>query len=76
MLDNDTFENPGRTITAVNGTAITAGGAAVAVTNGSVEPEQRWAADLHPALNFNSAQCPCSPTPSHPAASARQRQST
>jgi hypothetical protein len=40
VLDNDTFENPGRTITAVNGTAITAGGAAVAVTNGSVEPER------------------------------------
>lgn len=35
-LSNDTFENAGRTITAVDGQAITAGGPAVTVTNGTV----------------------------------------
>ncbi|RFC63935.1 Ig-like domain-containing protein, partial [Mesorhizobium denitrificans] len=33
---NDTFENSGRTLTAINGTAIVAGGAAVTVANGTV----------------------------------------
>ena len=33
---NDSFENAGHTITAVNGTAIVDGGSAVAVTNGAV----------------------------------------
>jgi VCBS repeat-containing protein len=33
---NDSFENAGHTVTAINGTAIVDGGAAVAVTNGSV----------------------------------------
>ncbi|HTY03563.1 MAG TPA: retention module-containing protein, partial [Rhodocyclaceae bacterium] len=33
---NDSFENAGHTITAVNGTAIVDGGAAVAITNGTV----------------------------------------
>jgi len=36
VLANDSFENPGRTITAVNGNAITAGGPAVNVPNGTV----------------------------------------
>nr|WP_275066890.1 tandem-95 repeat protein [Achromobacter spanius] len=36
VLGNDTFENSGRFISAINGTAITAGGAAVSVANGSV----------------------------------------
>ncbi len=36
ILANDSFENAGRTITAVNGAAITAGGPAVAVANGTV----------------------------------------
>jgi hypothetical protein len=35
-LGNDTFENGGRTITEVNGLAITAGGPAVTVANGTV----------------------------------------
>jgi Ca2+-binding RTX toxin-like protein len=36
VLANDTFDNTVKTITAVNGNAITQGGAAVAVDNGSV----------------------------------------
>jgi hypothetical protein len=36
VLANDTFENGGRVISAVNGSAITAGGPAVAVANGTV----------------------------------------
>ena len=36
VLGNDSFENAGRTITAVNGGAIVEGGAAVAVNNGTV----------------------------------------
>jgi Ca2+-binding RTX toxin-like protein len=37
VLANDTFNNAVQTITAVNGSAITEGGAAVAVANGSVK---------------------------------------
>jgi Ca2+-binding RTX toxin-like protein len=36
VLANDSFENTGKVITAINGSAITDGGAAVAVSNGSV----------------------------------------
>jgi len=36
VLANDSFENTGKMITAINGSAITDGGAAVAVSNGSV----------------------------------------
>ena len=36
VLSNDTFSDPGRTITGVNGAAITAGGAGVSVTGGAV----------------------------------------
>jgi Ca2+-binding RTX toxin-like protein len=36
VLANDSFENAGKVITAINGSAITDGGAAVAVSNGSV----------------------------------------
>ena len=36
VLSNDTFSDPGRTITAVDGVAITAGGAGVSVTGGAV----------------------------------------
>jgi uncharacterized membrane protein YgdD (TMEM256/DUF423 family) len=36
VLANDSFENTGKLITAVNGAAITAGGAAMTVTNGTV----------------------------------------
>ncbi|MGE8588307.1 MAG: DUF4347 domain-containing protein [Alcaligenes sp.] len=36
VLGNDTFENSGRVVTAINGTGITVGGPAVSVANGSV----------------------------------------
>ena len=53
-LGNDTFENSGRTITAINSTAISDGGAPVAVTNGSV---QLIAGNLvfTPAANYTGA---------------------
>ncbi|MFO1219881.1 MAG: immunoglobulin-like domain-containing protein [Burkholderiaceae bacterium] len=50
---NDTFENAGHTITAVNGSAITAGGAAVAVTNGSVTLNAAGQLIFTPAANYN-----------------------
>ncbi|AEG93382.1 Ig-like domain-containing protein [Ramlibacter tataouinensis] len=52
-LGNDSFENAGRTITAVNGQAITAGGAAVNVTNGSVTLNAGGQLVFTPALNYN-----------------------
>ncbi|MDB5944399.1 MAG: hypothetical protein JWQ13_3965, partial [Ramlibacter sp.] len=55
VLGNDSFENVGRTITAVNGTAIVAGGASVAVTNGSVALNAGGQLVFTPAANFNGA---------------------
>ncbi|PPC98830.1 MAG: hypothetical protein CTY31_12510, partial [Hyphomicrobium sp.] len=52
-LGNDSFENAGRTITAINGTAITAGGASVAVTGGSVSLNASGALTYTPNANFN-----------------------
>ncbi|WP_138512688.1 retention module-containing protein [Rhodoferax bucti] len=52
VLANDSFENAVRTITAVNGSAITDGGASVAVTNGSVALVGGQLV-FTPATNFN-----------------------
>ena len=53
VLANDSFESAGRTITAVNGLAITAGGAAVAVTNGSVTLNASGQLAFTPTTNVN-----------------------
>ena len=47
VLANDSFENAGRSITAVNGSAITAGGAAVAVVERHRHAERLGPAGLH-----------------------------
>jgi hypothetical protein len=53
VLANDSFENAGRTITAVNGTAITAGGSAVAVANGTVSLNALGQLVFTPTANYN-----------------------
>ncbi len=53
VLANDSFEDAGRTITAVNGSAITAGGAAVAVANGSVQLNASGQLVFAPTANYN-----------------------
>ncbi len=53
VLGNDSFENAGHTITAVNGTAITAGGPAVAVTGGSVTLNASGQLIFTPTANYN-----------------------
>ncbi|MBZ0125991.1 MAG: tandem-95 repeat protein, partial [Rhodocyclaceae bacterium] len=56
VLGNDTFENAGRAITAVNGSAITAGGPAVAVANGTVSLNAAGTQlTFTPASNYNGA---------------------
>ncbi|WP_168201392.1 Ig-like domain-containing protein [Qingshengfaniella alkalisoli] len=55
VLANDTFENTGRAITAVDGTAITAGGAPVSVENGEVTLTTDGNLVYTPDLNFNGA---------------------
>jgi VCBS repeat-containing protein len=50
---NDTFENTGHTITAVNGTAIVVGGT-VAVANGSVTLKADGTLDFSPVANYNN----------------------
>ncbi len=55
VLGNDSFENTGRTITAVNGSAITAGGAALAVTNGMVGLNASDQLIFTPATSFTGA---------------------
>ena len=52
VLGNDTFENAGRVITAVNGLPITDGGPAVAVSNGTVALVGGQLV-FTPAANFN-----------------------
>ncbi|KTD77188.1 hypothetical protein Lwor_1889, partial [Legionella worsleiensis] len=49
---NDSFENAGHTITAINGTAIAVGGS-VAVANGSVLLNADGTLSFSPAANFN-----------------------
>ena len=53
VLVNDTFEDTGRTVTAVNGTALVAGGAAVVVANGSVTLTAQGELVFGPATGFN-----------------------
>ena len=56
VLANDSFENAGRTITAVNGTAITAGGPAVAVANGTVALNAAGTQfTFNPTANYNGS---------------------
>jgi len=55
VLANDSFENAGRSISAVNGTAITAGGAPVAVANGSVSLDASGQLIFTPAANYTGA---------------------
>ncbi|WP_178130441.1 Ig-like domain-containing protein [Reyranella sp. CPCC 100927] len=53
VLGNDTFSNPGRTITAVDGFAITVGGPAIAVANGTVSLNSAGQLVFTPTANFN-----------------------
>ncbi|MDK9703948.1 MAG: tandem-95 repeat protein [Sulfuritalea sp.] len=57
VLTNDSFENAGRTVTAVDGIAITAGGPAVTLLNGTGTVALNAGGQLifTPALNYNSA---------------------
>ena len=55
VLANDSFENGGRTITAINGSAITAGGPAVAVANGTVSLNASGQLIYTPTANYNGA---------------------
>ncbi|MBD9387908.1 tandem-95 repeat protein [Agrobacterium sp. AGB01] len=52
VLANDTFDNPGRAITAINGTAITTGGT-VAVSNGTVQLTSGGQLIFTPTLDYN-----------------------
>ena len=52
-LANDSFESPARVITAINGTAITAGGAGVGVTGGTVTLNADGTLTFAPTANFN-----------------------
>jgi len=53
VLANDTFENTGRAVTAVNGLAVTPGGAAVAVANGTVRLNTAGQLIFTPTTDFN-----------------------
>ena len=53
VLTNDSFANAGKIITAVEGLAITAGGAAVAVANGTVSLNVSGQLIFTPTGNFN-----------------------
>ena len=52
---NDTFENSVHTITAINGTAIVAGGAGVIVTGGAVKLDAAGNLTYTPNANYNGA---------------------
>ncbi|WP_157076145.1 beta strand repeat-containing protein, partial [Legionella quateirensis] len=52
--NNDTFENAGHTITAINGTAIAVGGT-VAVANGTVLLNANGTLSFTPAANYNGS---------------------
>ncbi|WP_077592468.1 tandem-95 repeat protein [Polaromonas sp. A23] len=52
VLTNDSFENAGRTITSVGGLAITAGGSAVAVANGTVSLNTSGQLIFTPAADY------------------------
>jgi len=53
VLANDSFEGAGRAITAVNGAPISAGGAPVAVANGTVALNASGQLTFTPAANYN-----------------------
>lgn len=53
VLANDSFENPGRTISAVNGIAVTPGGPAVAMANGTVALNAAGQLIFTPTTDFN-----------------------
>ncbi|MES1927174.1 Ig-like domain-containing protein [Salinisphaera sp. T31B1] len=53
VLANDSFENPNASVSAINGTAITAGGSAVTVSNGSVRLLADGRLQFTPTQNFN-----------------------
>ena len=53
VLANDSFENPGRTISAVNGIAVTPGGPAIAVANGTVALNAAGQLIFTPTTDFN-----------------------
>jgi CshA-type fibril repeat protein len=53
VLANDNFENAGRAISAVNGSAITAGGAVVAVADGTVRLNASGQLIYTPNANYN-----------------------
>ncbi|MFO0923546.1 MAG: Ig-like domain-containing protein [Pirellulales bacterium] len=53
VLGNDTFANSGKTITAINGTSITAGGAGVSVTGGTVTLNGSGQLIFTPTSNYN-----------------------
>jgi hypothetical protein len=55
VLGNDSFANANKLITAVNGTAITAGGASVAVTGGTVALNMSSQLVYTPTANYNGA---------------------
>ncbi|WP_229676226.1 beta strand repeat-containing protein [Polaromonas eurypsychrophila] len=55
VLANDSFENAGRAITAVNGVAITAGGASIAVATGTVALNAGGQLIFTPTLNYVGA---------------------
>ncbi len=52
VLGNDSFENAGRAITAINGASIAPGGS-ITVTNGSVRLEANGTLTFTPAANYN-----------------------
>ncbi|WP_238314493.1 Ig-like domain-containing protein, partial [Methylobacterium crusticola] len=55
VLANDSFENPARTITAVNGSSVSPGGAAVAVPNGTVRLNADGTLTYAPAPDYTGA---------------------
>ena len=72
VLTNDSFENAGRAITAVdNGSAITAGGPALAVANGTVSLNAAGTRSPSRPPPITTAP-PASPTRSPPAASPKR----
>ncbi|MGR4869610.1 tandem-95 repeat protein, partial [Variovorax sp. LARHSF232] len=54
VLGNDMFENGGRSVTAINGAAVTVG-TPIAVSNGTVTLRANGTLDFQPTANFNGA---------------------
>jgi large repetitive protein len=53
LFANDSFENAGRTISAIDGQAVIAGGPAVAVANGTVRLNTDGTVTFNPNANYN-----------------------